>query len=321
MNATLESATENSMVHVVAAALVDAEGRVLLAQRPPGKHLAGYWEFPGGKVEAGEPPVDALRREIREEIGVDIGDAQRLIAIPWHYSNKSILLDVYRVDEFHGVPHSCEGQDLKWVPLLSLDPDEMPAADHPVIHALHLPETCLVTPEPGDDDTAFLERLDAALDRGVRLVQLRAKTLPDARLIPLAREALRRVRLAGGQLLVNARFDLVEELGLDGVHLTAAQLRALDERPLSRQRWVAASCHDLDELALAHKLNVDFVAFGPVAATASHPQAKPVGWDAFARFCAASTVPVYALGGMQAEDADRARMLGGQGIAAISALW
>ncbi|HVJ62097.1 MAG TPA: Nudix family hydrolase [Tahibacter sp.] len=321
MNATLETAPATDMIHVVAAALVDAEGRVLLAQRPPGKHLAGYWEFPGGKVEPDESPLAALRREIREEIGVDVGDAQRLIAIPWRYPGKTILLDVYRVDEFHGVPHSCEGQPLKWVPLTSLDPDEMPAADHPVIHALHLPPTYLVTPEPGTDEAAFLDRLDAALDRGVRLVQLRAKALDDARLQPLAREALRRVRAAGGQLLINGRFDLVEELGLDGVHLTSAQLRRLDERPLSRLRWVAASCHDAEELALAQKLDVDFVVFGPVAATASHPGATPVGWDAFERFCAASTMPVYALGGMREHDIDRARVLGGQGVAAISGLW
>ena len=321
MNATLDAESTTGMIHVVAAALVDAEGRVLLAQRPPGKHLAGYWEFPGGKVEPGEDPIDALRREIREEIGVDIGEATRLIAVPWRYTGKTILLDVYRVDEFHGVPHSCEGQPLKWMPLLSLDPDEMPAADHPVIHALHLPPTYLVTPEPGDDAAAFLDRLDAALDRGVRLVQLRAKALDDAHLLPLAREALRRVRAAGGQLLINGRFDLVEELGLDGVHLTAAQLRQLDERPLSRTRWVAASCHNLEELALAQKIDVDFIAFAPVAATASHPGAMPVGWDAFARFCAASTAPVYALGGMRQDDVERARALGGQGIAAISALW
>lgn len=321
MTATLEAAPATDMIHVVAAALVDAEGRVLLAQRPAGKHLAGYWEFPGGKVEPGEDPIAALRREIREEIGVDIGEATHLIAVPWRYPGKTILLDVYRVDDFLGVPHSCEGQALKWVPLLSLDPDEMPAADHPVIHALHLPSTYLVTPEPGDDDAAFLDRLDTALDRGVRLVQLRAKALADARLLPLAREALRRAHRAGAQLVINGRFDLVEELGLDGVHLTATQLRTLEERPLSRLRWVGASCHDADDLALAQKLNVDFVVFGPVAATASHPNATPIGWDAFATFCAASTTPVYAIGGMRRDDVAQALASGGQGIAAITGLW
>ena len=166
-------------VHVVAAALVDADGRVLLAQRPEGKHLAGYWEFPGGKVESGETPLQALQREVLEEIGVRVVSAEPLIRVPWRYATKRILLDVYRVRDFDGVPHSCEGQPLKWVPATALDPNEMPAADHPVIHALALPPHYLITPQPGADDSPFLARLDAALERGIRLVQLRTKDLDE----------------------------------------------------------------------------------------------------------------------------------------------
>jgi 8-oxo-dGTP diphosphatase len=311
-------------VHVVAAALFDADGRVLLAQRPDGKHLAGYWEFPGGKVEAHETALQALGREVLEEIGVRIGPAEPLIRIPWDYGSKRIVLDVYRVRSFDGVPHSCEGQPLKWVPATALDPAEMPPADHPVIHALALPQRYLITPEPeaGDaGDVTFLACLDAALARGVTLVQLRAKSLAEDRLRRLATACLARTRGAGAQLLINTRHDLVEELDLDGVHLTAAQLAQLGERPVGPRRWLAASCHNAAELQLAQSLNADFAVLGPVAATPSHAGQAPLGWPAFTTLCAAATLPVYALGGMNEADLAIALESGAQGIAGISAFW
>ncbi|TDR48717.1 8-oxo-dGTPase [Tahibacter aquaticus] len=313
--------SEAAPVHVVAAALIDADGRVLLAQRPEGKHLAGYWEFPGGKVEPGESALQALQREILEEIGVRVASAEALIRIPWRYSAKQILLDVYRVREFVGVPHSCEGQSLKWVPAAALDPAEMPAADHPVIHALALPDRYLITPEPGADLGAFLAGLDAALDRGVRLVQLRALQLEEEKLRTLAAECLTRVRAAGGQLLISRRHDLVEELDLDGVHISAAQLQSLQERPVSLRRWFAASCHDARELQLAQSLQVDFAVLGTVAPTLSHPGQVPLGWDGFSALCAGAALPVFALGGLVEGDLPAAIERGAQGIAGISAFW
>lgn len=314
-------AEELPVVHVVAAALVDADGRVLLAQRPDGKHLAGYWEFPGGKVEPGETPLQALQREIHEEIGVRVVSAEPLIRIPWRYTAKRILLDVYRVRAFDGVPHSCEGQALKWVPATALDPNEMPAADHPVIHALALPAQYLITPQPDADETAFLTRLDAALERGVRLVQLRAKDSDDATLRRLIPACLSRVRAAGGQLLINTRIDLVEEFDLDGVHVTAAQLAQLDARPVGAKRWFAASCHGAAEVERAQALGADFVVLGSVAKTASHPGQAPLGWSAFEALCSGAIVPVYALGGLTQGDLATALEAGAQGIAGISAFW
>jgi 8-oxo-dGTP diphosphatase len=314
-------AEELPVVHVVAAALVDADGRVLLAQRPDGKHLAGYWEFPGGKVEPGETPLQALQREIHEEIGVRVASAEPLIRIPWRYTAKRILLDVYRVRAFDGVPHSCEGQALKWVPATALDPNEMPAADHPVIHALALPSQYLITPQPGTDEAGFLARLDAALERGVRLVQLRAKDSDDDTLRRLIPACLSRVRAAGGQLLINTRIDLVEEFDLDGVHVTAAQLAQLDARPVSAKRWFAASCHGAAEVERAQALGADFVVLGSVAKTSSHPRQQPLGWSAFEALCGDAIVPVYALGGLTQDDLATALEAGAQGIAGISAFW
>lgn len=311
----------HGMIHVVAGALIDAAGRVLLAQRPSGKHLAGYWEFPGGKVEAGESAQAALCRELREEIGVEVVASEPLIQVPCHYGTKSIFLDVYKVRAFHGKPTSGEGQALRWVPLDALDRREMPLADHPVVTALQLPPTYLITPEPDLEAGDFLRRLENALQRGVRLVQLRAKRLPPLALASLARQAQALVRAAGGRLLVNSHVELVRELGLDGVHLTSAQLERLRERPLPERYWVGASCHNATELVTAARLGVDFAVLGPVLATPSHPQQSAIGWEGLRTLIAACPTPVYALGGLGLHDLNRATYCGAQGVAGISQFW
>ena len=123
---------------VVAAALVDADGRVLIAQRPAGKQLAGLWEFPGGKVEAGERPEEALIRELREELGI-IVKAQCLAPLTFAshaYENFHLLMPLYICRRWEGVAQGREGQALKWVKASSLSAHPMPPADTPLIAPL-----------------------------------------------------------------------------------------------------------------------------------------------------------------------------------------
>ena len=308
-----------SVIHVVAGILRDDHGRILLAQRPAGKHLAGLWEFPGGKCEPGESPECALRRELHEEIGVDIGAVEKLIAVPWRYAQKSIVLDVYNVTAYAGSAHGREGQALRWVALEEIHAMPMPPADRPIIAALRLPPHYVITPEP-DEETCFLRVLERALESGEKCVQLRSKRLDSVRLRALASAARELVRAAGAELLLNGHVELAHELGL-GVHLPAAQLLRLRERPLGQATWVAASCHDERELAHAATIGVDFAVLGPVQHTASHPQSEPLGWHRFAQLRARAPFPVYALGGMAAGDLVTARNAGAQGLAGISAFW
>jgi len=304
-------------IHVVAGVLSDAHDRVLLAQRPSGKHSAGLWEFPGGKLEPGETAHAALRRELHEEIGVDIGAIEPLIAVPWDFGEKSILLDVYRVLDFAGELHGREGQALVWRHVDELIDMPMPPPDRPVVTALRLPPHYAITPEPGDDDAAFLARIERALAAGVRLLQLRAKTVPAARLRELAQAVQQRARAVGATMLINAHIDLTIELDLGGVHLPSAELMRLRDRPPVRG-WVAASCHDARELAHAAAIGVDFAVVGSVQATLSHPGAEPLGWQRFAELCAGTPLPVYALGGLGLAELPTARAHGAQGIAGIS---
>jgi 8-oxo-dGTP diphosphatase len=306
-------------VHVVAAVLRDARGRILLARRTAGRDLAGAWEFPGGKVEPGETALQALDRELHEELGIRVLAAEPLILVPQAYPAKRIVLDVYTVTAFEGTPRGRERQALAWSPLEKLSSYPMPPADRPVVAALTTPGRYLISAD-APERAPFLARLDRALAAGVRRVQLRARGLSAPALAELARDAGQRCRTRGADLLVNGEPGLAADLGL-GLHLRSSQLMSLDRRPLPVGQTVAASCHNAEELAQAERLELDFVVLGPVRATESHPEATPLGWEGFSALREGVSLPIYALGGMKTADLAKARRHGGQGVAGIRGLW
>jgi 8-oxo-dGTP diphosphatase len=305
---------------VVAAVIINPAGQVLLARRPLDRHQGGLWEFPGGKLERGEEPRAALVRELHEELGIVARAVRPLIKVAHAYPEKSVLLDVWRVNAFNGEPHGREGQPIEWVFQRDLPYRDFPAANRPIVTAARLPSVYLITPEP-DDTARFFARLEALLAAGIDLVQLRAKTFDEAAYIRLARQAVSLCAGTGVRLLLNAPPALAEELGAAGVHLPSAALMALNERPLSPEQWVAASCHSRAELEHARRIGVDFVVVAPVAATGSHPEARPLGWHNLRRLAEPATLPVYALGGVALQDIPVAWEHGCQGIASISGLW
>ncbi len=305
-------------LQVVAGVLRDARGRVLLTRRKAGKPHAGLWEFPGGKIERDEDALAALARELDEELGIEVQAARPLIAIP----HGKIVLDVWEVPQFAGRVRAREGQALAWVEPASIERAGMPPADRPVVTALRLPDTCLVTPAPrAGQDREFLATLDRALDDGVRLVQLRWPGASRGELAEVARAARESCASHGALLLLNADWQLAEILGLDGVHLPARVARVLSQRPLPEHRWVGVSCHDAGELAHAARIGADFATLAPVLPTASHPGSAALGWDAARELVAAAALPVYLLGGLARTDVAPARAMGAQGIAAIRGLW
>jgi thiamine-phosphate pyrophosphorylase len=201
--------------------------------------------------------------------------------------------------------------------------------------AVPLPRQLLVTPDVASraQIATFASQLAQALARGIRLVQLRNRSLDADGYRALAESALALTHAAGAQLLLNPPHD-VAELWLeasndgyagtvpkaDGWHLTSARLMASHERPSGWQR-VSAACHDAAQLAHAAHLGLDFVTLSPVLATATHPDARPLGWPAFTALAARSPLPVFALGGMRADMLGNARNAGAHGIAAIRAFW
>ncbi len=307
-----------SRLHVVAGVIRDKTGRVLLAQRPPGKELAGYWEFPGGKVESGERADAALARELEEELGIDASIGKPVISIP----HGRIRLDAIEVASFRGRLRSREGQALAWVAPESIDLDCLAEADRPVVTALRLPDRYMITPTPSENGIpAFLRSIEQVLARGIRLLQLRLPGWKREQVVCVAREVRDRCHEHGASLLLNADWQLAEVLGLDGVHLPARIAMTLNRRPLAGFRWLAVSCHDAEELHHAASIGADFATLSPVKLTPGHAGSSPLGWQCVAEMIAEATLPVFLLGGMRPEDVDQARACGAQGVAAIRSLW
>lgn len=308
----------SSRIHVVAAVLRDGRGRVLLAQRPTGKDWAGAWEFPGGKVEVGESAQQALVRELREELGIDAQIGRRRMAVP----DERIVLDVYEVYGFSGTPRGHEGQELIWLEPTRINSAFLPPVDRPVLSSLQLPELYLITPTPASGgDASFLAALEMALQQGVTLVQLRAPGWSRKELANLARQAHALCRQAGARLLLNADYPLAAVLGLDGAHLPARMAATLHQRPLPSDKLVGVSCHTIAELNQASAIGADYATLSPIQATPSHPQTSPLGWEQAEAWVAGSRLPVYALGGLSANELPVAFAHGFQGIAAIRAFW
>jgi 8-oxo-dGTP diphosphatase len=308
------------IVHVVAGVLTDARGRILLARRTAGRDLAGAWEFPGGKVEPGESVFQALDRELHEELGIRILGIEPLIRVPQAYRHKRIVLDVQRVSRFSGRPRGLEKQALAWSPPAKLTTYPMPPADRPVVAALNDPSRYAITAPEVGNRAAFLARIEVALAHGLRRLQFRVAGLEDREKLALAAEVKRLCDQFGASLLVNSDTALAERLGC-GLHLKSAQLLVLSARPLPVDVPVAASCHDAAELAHAEALGLDFAVLGPVLATPSHPDRAALGWERFAALREGVSLPIYALGGMDAGDVATARRHGAQGVAGIRGFW
>ena len=309
--------------HVVAAVLRDAQGRVLLSQRNRKGDLAGLWEFPGGKRERGEDSQTALRRELREELGIATHLIQLLIEVPHAYPQKRIVLEVFSA-EWSGEPVGCEGQALRWLSPESLADMSMPSADQPVVAALTQPDRYVITPDPGRQIDSFMRALTVTLAGGITRLQLRTPSLAREAMWALAEAVHVQCQQAGAAWLINSAcvdaIKIAERLGC-GLHLTAGHLMRAAARPQPADSLVAASCHNATELAHAQALGCDFVVLGPVAATSSHPGTAAMGWPAFRALRERVALPIYALGGMQLADLATARSHGAQGIAAIGGLW
>jgi len=308
-----------AIVEVAAAVILRPDGAFLLARRPAGKVYAGYWEFPGGKVEPGERLTEALARELHEELGIDVLSATPWITRVFAYAHATVRLHFFRVFAWRGEPHPREAQDICWQRLNEPLAAPMLPANAPVLASLALPQEYAITNAAALGVEAQLARIDARLASGLRLLQLREPELDAARRAAFARAVVERAHRVGARVLINDDAALADAVGADGVHYPARSLMAQSARPA--RPLVAASCHDAQELAQAMRLAFDFALLGPVKATASHPGAKPLGWAGFASIARGASLPVYAIGGMRPDDLDAARQHGAHGLAMITGSW
>ena len=327
----MNNSTETTkIIEVSAAVLQRPDGSFLLAQRPADKIWAGYWEFPGGKIEPGETPYHALSRELHEELGIAVETAYPWITRVFTYPHATVRLNFFRVTEWRGELHPHEGQEFAWQSPAALrylrangggsaTVSPMLPANAPVLRALELPSLYAISNAAELGVEEFLRRLEIALGNGLRLVQLREKHLSRDELRELARRVMVLARAHGARVLLNGDIALAQEVGADGVQLTGAQLAALHERPAVD--WCAASCHNAAELRRAEALGCDFAVLSPVLPTLSHPGAPHLGWENFSAIAAGSSIPVYALGGLTHADMQTAWRHGAHGIALLRQAW
>jgi len=299
-------------LEVAAAVIQRADGAFLLARRPAGKAYAGYWEFPGGKVETGEAADRALVRELHEELGIDACTVFPWITRVYAYSHATVRLNFFRVTAWNGEPHPREEQAIAWQRFGAPLAEPMLPANAPVLAALELPHEYAITDAEGLGREAMLASIRERLGAGLRLIQVRDKGLP--RREGFARSVLRLARRHGAKVLLNGG----PAIG-DGVHYTAAQLMDLHERP--RVGLAAASCHNAAELEHAMRLELDFAVLGPVNPTPSHAGAPTLGWEGFARLARGASIPVYAIGGVKRADLETAWRAGAHGLAMIGGAW
>ena len=308
-------------LHVAVAIVVNSKGEILIARRPEGVHLEGLWEFPGGKLEQDETVFSALQRELQEETNIQIKSGRQLIKIIHKYPEKTVKLDTWLIKEWSGLAEGLEGQEIRWVNLSELQDYELPEADRPIISALNLPLVYQISPEPDQNIEVFLDKLETCLASGVKLFQLRAKTLSRSTLGQLTDSVRQLCDKYQTRWLINGVPEDVKCFNADGVHLSSDRLMALADRPLNDESLVGASCHNTEELEHAVHIGVDFAVLSPVNKTLSHPDVKPIGLKKFEHLIEGVNIPVYALGGMSHADLELAWEHGAQGVAMIRAGW
>ena len=303
----------SKITDVAVAIFLKPDGSFLLSSRPEGKPYPGYWEFPGGKIEPGESVRDALVRELVEELNVTVTRTTPWFTFMMHYTHATVRLHCWRVQAWQGEMRGMEGQQFAWQTLDALTVAPTLPGCVPIFRALALPAIYAITNAGEIGAAAYLRRLETALQKGLRLIQLREKTMPYADLRRFGAEVMARAKAHGARVLVNGDGMLANDIGADGVHLSAAQLVNMPSRP--EFALVGASTHSRAELERAAELKCDFAVLGPVKATLTHPAQAPLGWQRFSEWVQAAPLPCYALGGMVMGDLPAAIEHGAQGVA------
>ncbi len=327
-------------ITVAAAIIRDRDNRLCLSRRPEHKHQGGLWEFPGGKVEEGEPVDQALARELDEELGMKAVRSQPFMTVRHRYPDLRVTLHFREVTAYTGEPHGREGQPVEWVPLQELSSRQFPAANQPVVTALKLPRQLVIPPE-GLSQRDVLAGIDR-LDPNTQGFYLRQWSQSDA--LP---ELAARCRERGLRFWIRDDVHLATREHAFGLHLTALDARGAGEGdscasgPSPRKAGAAgrqdprdlkealqtypgilsASCHNEAEITQAVKWGAQMATLSPVHATPTHPDAQPLGWDRFRALVEGTPLVFYALGGVTPQDLDTARHHGAFGTAGIRAFW
>lgn len=316
-------------IHVVAGIIRHPEdlSKIFITRRKKGQHLENLWEFPGGKVEAGESRFHALKRELAEETGIQVNSAIPYQSIYHRYKEKKIFLDVWEVKNYRGQAHGFEGQEACWLSLNEVSEYSFPDADTPVLKALNLPSEILITPDmPEQHEQSFVDQFDRLMQQHCYpLVHFRSHHLDDQTYAGIAKQLNEVCQQQRAELVINRP-------GLESLqsklfefykrrHLNSHQLQSLQSRPFGEDIIISASCHDRADLKIAERIECNYAVLSMVREASSNPGRQPKGWYKIKQMIKKSSLPVYALGGVRRKDFCISRFQGAIGVAGITDFW
>jgi len=302
----------------VAVGVIRNGRNVLVGQRLVKDLYFEKWEFPGGKLESGESAETALKRELLEELNIQVTKATPLILLEHDYPDRQVRLHVYEVTHYEGEPIGKEGQQIKWVLPKECSKPDFLAANEPIVNAIALPEIILIT---DFDRYSFKSTLKVikrytCLEQPI-MVQVRESEASEQKLA----KYLAGIRLVSNAIvLLNGDPVTAKKLGYDGVQLNKHRAKNYKNRSELNIQWVGISCHNEEEIDHANTIG-DFAFISPVLETVSHPGIEPLTWAGFRQFNSKANLPCYALGGVSVDKISTARDYGGQGIAGISCFY
>lgn len=312
----------NQRTHVAVGVIYNStRDSVLISKRSAGQHLAGYWEFPGGKIENNEDVLSALTRELSEELGIDVCKAKSFTAISYDYPDKIVLLDVWKVFEWSGEPASLENQEIRWVHIGDLKNYKFPDANKHIIQSILLDPFYVISQESYTDYAYLLSVTEKCFAAGLRIFQLRLKTEKNKIFDDVVNSLSALAKQYSAKLILNGTVSDIKKYPIDGLHMSSSEIRKYASRPISEDLILGASCHNEQELIKAAELNVNYAFISPVQITNSHPDAAAIGWEQFASLARKVPFPIYALGGMSPVEMKTAIAYGAYGIAMIGAIW
>ncbi len=303
-------------IEAVVGVLRNKNQEILITKRQHSQFMAGFWELPGGKREAGESLEQTLARELNEELGIKIKHFSVHRTITHQYQNSIITLSIYNINQYQKKPKGMEGQAIAWVKIKNLGNYKLLPTMKTFLDSITLPNKYWITPAVNHQSDEWIKVLEQKLIQGIKLVQLRSK-------IPLHNiiidEVKEKCQQYNATLLLNTPNKDFNKTDVNGWHLTSRELFAVNARPCADDKLLGASTHNLDEALKAQEIGANFIVIAPVKVTQTHPDAKPLGWDNAAEIANKIDIPVYFLGGMSIQDLDKTLKLGAQGIASISA--
>lgn len=312
----------NQRTHVAVGIIFNSnKEKILITRRTNDQHLAGYWEFPGGKVESNEDVRSALNRELFEELGIQVTKAEHFTTISHDYQDKKVLLDVWKILEWSGVPAGRENQEIRWSKIDDLKSNEFPDANKYIIQSLSLAPVYVISQESYDDYAQLFSVASECFTAGLKLFQLRLKSEENKKIKKIVKTLSVLAKKNNTKLILNGTAADIDNYVIDGVHLNSNELNKYGSRPISEEYILGASCHNEEELVKAEKLNVNYAFISPVSTTDSHPEQQALGWDNFSIMIKKVNFPVYALGGMVPADLNIAKQYGAYGVAMIGAIW